>query len=295
LTKTAPLPAQFAAKSSIIKELLINTADENYVVARTCFHANLNVDFFWLAVHCLEKYLKAVLLHNGHSAKSYGHNIVELYKDVRPLAPELLPPNLVRPEGMPQELWREEPVVEFIERLHKDGQADNRYQLFGYVRRAEDLWKFDQVVFSVRRLCQPLEAHFLYKERPGAPNDTKREWMLKDPRSWNLHGILESVIEGGRGETVRHAFLNWNRPFAPEGYHHTETDYRSASREPVLVRRLFDPLRAGPENFREADELWEWVNRNIQLPKWLVNEIEEERIRLKETHDVEKHERKIGS
>src|SRR6266480_1350660 len=50
----------------------------NYVTARWCFHEGLNVDFFWLGVHCLEKYLKAALLLNGRRTIGYGHNIVKL-------------------------------------------------------------------------------------------------------------------------------------------------------------------------------------------------------------------------
>ncbi|MFB9265079.1 hypothetical protein ACFFWD_18300 [Bradyrhizobium erythrophlei] len=44
-------------------------------------------------------------------------------------------------------------MADFVALLHRDGQADNRYQLFGYSRQPEDLWKLDQVVFSVRRTC----------------------------------------------------------------------------------------------------------------------------------------------
>lgn len=62
------LDDSFADKHSIINELFIATADDNYVLARW---QHLNVDFFWLAVHALEKYLKAVLLLNGKSAKPY--------------------------------------------------------------------------------------------------------------------------------------------------------------------------------------------------------------------------------
>jgi HEPN domain-containing protein len=278
---TEPLPAHYAEKHSIIKELFVNTADDNYIVARMCFHANLDVDFFWLAVHCLEKYLKAVLLHNGRSAKPYRHDIVKLYNAVRPLAPELLPEALVRPDGMPSNLWREETAANFIQRLYRDGQADNRYQLYGYVRRAEDLWKFDSVVFNVRRLCQPLEMHFLMRPRPGTPDESKRKLMSTDGGSWKLYGKLEETIDGKHGETLQHALLNWNRPFAPSGYHHTEMDYRSSWREPVFIRRLFDPLRGGPQNFKDADELWEWVRRNIQLPKGLIEDIEKGRQELK--------------
>jgi hypothetical protein len=39
----------FAEKHSIINELFIAPADDNYVLARWCFHQHLNVDFYWLA------------------------------------------------------------------------------------------------------------------------------------------------------------------------------------------------------------------------------------------------------
>src|SRR5258708_33342421 len=91
---------QYAEKHSIVKELFINTADDNYIAARWCFHENLNVDFFWLAVHSLEKYMKAVLLLNGQSSKSYSHDITKLYSNIQPLAPELLPKQLFKPDSV---------------------------------------------------------------------------------------------------------------------------------------------------------------------------------------------------
>src|SRR6185437_4053231 len=109
------LDDSFADKHSIINELFIATADDNYVLARSCFHQHLNVDFFWLAVHALEKYLKAVLLLNGKTAKSYGHDIVKLYASVTPLAPELLPSILGKPEDrMPDSYWHIEKAADLI-------------------------------------------------------------------------------------------------------------------------------------------------------------------------------------
>jgi hypothetical protein len=154
-------PELYAEKHSIVKELFISTADDNYTLARWCFQQKLNVDFFWLAVHCLEKYFKAVLLMNDRSSKGFGHDIGSLYDAVYPIAPELIIDQFVRPANMPATMWRDESIVEFIRRLHQDGQADNRYLLFGYGRRAEDLFKLDQVVFSARRLAQTLEVPFV--------------------------------------------------------------------------------------------------------------------------------------
>src|SRR3981081_3154985 len=99
-------PDQYAEKNSIVQELFINTADDNYIAARWSFHENLNVDFFWLAVHSLEKYMKAVLLLNGESSRSYGHDIITLYSKIRPLSPELLPIKLFKPDkAMPDQHW----------------------------------------------------------------------------------------------------------------------------------------------------------------------------------------------
>jgi HEPN domain-containing protein len=195
---TQPLPAHYAEKQSIVKSLFIDTADDNYILARFCFHANLDVDFFWLAVHCLEKYLKAALLINGRSSIKYTHNIVGLYDAVHPLAPELLPDKLMRPQGMPSNLWRDESAKDFIERIYRDGEANNRYQLFGY-----------------------------------------------------------------------------SNP---------QTDYRHAFSNPVLERRLLEPLDGGPENFASADELWKWVRTNIYLPPKFIKDYEDEREARKAKH-----------
>ena len=92
-------------KHSIVDDLFIKTADDNYVAARWCFYVGLDVDFFWLAVHCLEKYMKAALVLNERPARTYGHDIEKLYADVVPLAPELLPTTLTVPEGVPPTIF----------------------------------------------------------------------------------------------------------------------------------------------------------------------------------------------
>lgn len=187
----------FSDQKSIIDELFIRTADDNYVLARWCFHQQLNVDFYWLAVHALEKYLKAVLLLNGRSAKPHGHDNVALFADVAPLAPELLPAAFQRPDDdMPEPYWHVETVRDFIERLYRDGRADNRYQLFGYSRRPEDLWKLDQAIFAIRRMCCPLEAYVLGKPYDGAANLSNREVLAHYPGRWRLNSLLESTMGG---------------------------------------------------------------------------------------------------
>jgi HEPN domain-containing protein len=172
------LDHMFAGKHSIVNELFIKTADENYVVARWCFFEGLDVDFFWLAVHAVEKYLKAVLLLNGRPTKSYGHNIPKLYAAIFPLASELLPQNLSKPRQFADNLhWIDETPDLFLKRLYRGGRADNRYQLFGYVRHSEDLFKLDQMIFAIRSLCHQLDAHFLTKKQPDVSDHSIRGRM----------------------------------------------------------------------------------------------------------------------
>jgi hypothetical protein len=271
-------------KHDIVSELYIKTADENYVVARWCFANGLETDFFWLGAHCMEKYLKAALLLNELPAKNYSHDIERLYADVRPLAPELLPTTLTVPDHLPIGLFSvgEEPVEQFVRRLYFYGQPDNRYSFIGYIRRGSDLIKFDQLVFAVRRLCQPLEAHFLgqrFKDKGDVPHQTRRERMLKDdPSSRDLHSHLDLIISGKRGKILQRVLLNWNLPFAPATYKHGRMAYGSMSRNPVMVRRFLDPLDAGkPESDKHADELWAWAKDNLYFPREFIRVYEKAR------------------
>jgi hypothetical protein len=287
----------FPGKHSIANELYIKTADENYIVARGCSFYGLETDFFWLAAHCLEKYMKAALLLNEQSAKEcvengkktrYRHDIDKLYENIRHLAPELLPERLMCPKELHGDAsWREETTTNFIHRLRKYGQPDNRYQFVGYVKEGQDVLKLDQVVFAIRRLCQPLEAHFAWRgnqKEKGVPNQTKRERMLyDDPASRNLYSTLEDVIQGKRGNVLRRILLNWNFPFAPTDYKHGRMRYHGFSMvNPVLVRRFLDPLDAGtPEGDKLADDLWSWAKENIQLPTAFIELYERERVNRK--------------
>jgi hypothetical protein len=281
----------YAAKRTIVDEIFIKTADENYVVARWCFCQGMNVDFFWLAVHCVEKYLKAVLVLNGHTSKhfshegrnvSYGHNIMKLYDEVSGLAPELLPADLTKPDNMPPEWWNAETVGTFVKRLHDDGQADNRYQIYGYSRRPEDLSKLDELVFSIRRLCRPLEAYALGKEVPGARNISWRQTLALNPKgNWNLQCKLEDIYDGKRGELLRAALLKWNFAFAPEDYQQEPIHIMYASQNPVLIRRILDTLEAGSQHFAEGDALWAWTKGNIKIPQDVIRHLEEQRAATK--------------
>jgi hypothetical protein len=276
-------PDLHAEKHCLVRELFISTADDNYTAARWCFQQKLNIDFFWLAVHCLEKYFKAVLLMNGRSSRGFSHDIVRLDAAVRPLAPELLISQFVRPDNMPARMWREESVADFIQRLYQDGNADNRYLLYGYGRNPEDLFKLDQVVFSVRRLAQALEVRYVGEGDDDLPRYSRREALAMRPtRHENLQSNLEQTMEGKRGGELQRVLLNWNFPFADHHYRHEPSTFTSAFQNPMLMTRLYETLDCGTSHFAEGDRLWAWVQANIQLPGSLVAEVEAERERRKQ-------------
>ena len=138
-----------AEQAVVVRELFVDTADDNYIAARWCFVEGLNVDWFWLSVHALEKFMKAALLLNRRSGKGYGdddgfrpfgHDITALYGQVKSFASDLLPINLARPDQLEIAHWRDETPEDFVDRFHRNGNADNRYQIFGFVQHREDLF-----------------------------------------------------------------------------------------------------------------------------------------------------------
>ena len=44
-----------AEQGWIVRNLFVDTADDIYIAARLCFAERLNVDYFWMAAHALEK------------------------------------------------------------------------------------------------------------------------------------------------------------------------------------------------------------------------------------------------
>lgn len=276
-----------AEKSRVVRSLFIDTADDNYIAARWCFVEGLNVDYFWLSVHLLEKYMKAVLLLNGHSSKEYltpngkprqyEHDITALYEQVKVFASDLLPNKLNKPDDLVLDHWRDETPDTFIRRLYHDGNAHNRYQLFGFVQHREDLFKLDLMVFALRRLCVPLDAYSIGMPKTGTRRPTHRDILGQQPEWWNLSAdcLLERTERGKRGENLRNVLLNLNIPFAPHNFAHDSMRSRTSSRNPVLVRSVLEPLQRAPGSAAAAiaEELCDWVLDNIHLPKPVATQL----------------------
>jgi hypothetical protein len=284
-----------AYKSSITKRFFIDTADDNYIVARWCYFHALNVDFSWLAVHCLEKYLKAALLLNGHSSigftdsagkqRRFGHDIMLLYERVCTFASGLLPTMLIKPNGVYSAMWSPESVEAYLARLYRDGNADNRYQLLGFAHHPGEVFKLDAMVFAVRRICVKLDGYvFNRSAREEAKrcdleanlDFSEREMLMRNLDHWNsIIGKLPDAVNGRRDEEVKRAALHQNFAFCKPGEEPDEIQFRSAASNSVLWQDIVHPATSGDAQQKErARQLGRWTIDNIKLPRETVAELE---------------------
>jgi hypothetical protein len=266
-----------ASKNDLAHELFVRTADENYVAARWCAMNRLNADFLWLALHALEKYLKAVLLVNGRNTQVYGHNIVCLYEVVKQFAAPLLPDRLERPADLDIYLWHVRSPDDFMKHLLRYGNADNRYAIYGYVTSSQDLHMLDEMVFSVRRLVCGLDERMLLGRDPQLPTVTHRDVLTRQPAYYGRIGMpLDKLIASPNDTPLRRAALNLNLPFAPKDYQHEPFREGISSSNPVIIRRILDPLASDdPRRAKEGVEIASWFLDNVQVPKDVAGQIDD--------------------
>jgi HEPN domain-containing protein len=114
-----------------------NIADQDYIAARTCYRNELYYHFLWNSLQSIEKYLKAILLFNGKSAKGIGHNIVRALSLVRTVSDIQF--------NLPSD------VENFIQYLNDYGS--DRYLVQPFYLRDTALLDFDKSDWYVRRYC----------------------------------------------------------------------------------------------------------------------------------------------
>lgn len=272
-----------ALKRDITYELFVKTAEQTYVVARWCFLNGLYLDFYWNGAQALERVMKAVLLYNGESAikpengGSFGHDLSFLFDAVAEISGDLLPDNLRQPDDLDIHHWTEERTSDFIERINNEGDPNNRYNIFGFVQRPEDLYKLDQTLFALRRLCLDLDASYLPSEMKGdKPPRTNRDILVSN--SGYLPGLVGSRLRKLMSEkgnaAVREAALQHNLAFPDEGFVHDPLRASWSADNPVLGRRILEfANNTSPESAALVVELTQWVLDNIKLPKGVVGQL----------------------
>jgi hypothetical protein len=203
---------------------------------------------------------------------------VALYELIKPLAAGLLPALLAKPARLGIGHWFDRTPENFLEHLYKNGNADNRYLIYGHDTRDEDVHMLDSMVFAVRRLVCRLDDPIFH---PGAMRvkssiPSYREALFQDPHYQpNQFMPLDDQIRSTQDDASRHAALNLNFEFAPENYQHTDTRGGDSSRTPVLWLRILEPLeRTDPSQVRDGMETTRWLLENVRLPKEVKKQIQ---------------------
>ena len=264
-------------KNDVVTHLFIDPADQDYILARMSYYGKMINSFFWSGGQAIEKYLKASLLLNGKSAKDYkhnkdyGHNLVELFEAVNEYASDLFPKRLTKPPQIKKTLWHtEETPVGFLERIAPYTDANSRYNMFGKNLNPEDLLHLDQFIFAARRVAFRLDA---------GVSRTVYENLARDPQYQPRTGQFLDTITKDSNHALYDLVLNYNFPFAPEGYEHKQNKQiqikfysSSLDTNPVLGMHIFSFLKRpksslDPDLCTKKADLADWVVKNITLPK----------------------------
>lgn len=189
----------------LIWRMFRDAADCDYITARAMLLSKQPYGFYWNASQAIEKYLKCILLQNDISVKKYGHDNIEMFREVQDLADAMLPMMLIPANFI--EMWPSKATLfglssaevfsDFIERITSNGDPSNRYRHYSLVFRNSDLHKLDECCFLLRRLCFPLGIEF------GEAGKTYLDTIRSDP---NFQPDLPLHFIEGNGET-----LEWER------------------------------------------------------------------------------------
>ncbi len=264
----------------IVRSIFIDTADNNYLIARWCFHNGLLNDFYWNALHALEKYLKSILLLNGKSAKANkNHNISDLLNKTYKITGNLIPVSgtlFVSNESNPL-MRNKETLKEFIKRLDEFGNADNRYNLFGIEQMPTDLFKLDTCAFYLRRLVFSLDKLPLYATPENKDKSFKQ--ILEEDQNliidWDKSALAKRLKNS---ESLSDVFYQSNVAFshyAPDNFEHKPYPIKFSWTAPALFDLgCHDLSMEKTANIETKRELCHWVKANIQLSKSVEKEIE---------------------
>lgn len=160
---------------------LRDLGDEDYICARTAHKHRLGFQFRWCGLQAIEKYLKAILLFNGSSAKGLGHDLDAALTRVRDI------------HGLEFEI--PEDVEEFVRYLHAFGE--DRYFSYSTYVPHRALTSLDRSVWYVRRFCFYMGGSHP-DGRPLLPNYVERaksQWAVENPHKYKISGgFLEKVV-----------------------------------------------------------------------------------------------------
>jgi hypothetical protein len=165
------------------------------------YRARLIQPFLWSALHCLEKYIKGILVLNRVEAHK-GHSV--------------LPGVEMMKQHGKFELDLSVDTLKFIKRLEDDG-AEYRYYEVSYDIEPYDIIRFDRAVWELRRYCQPLDYDIVDMSGKTVnllSHELERVQRAKtrnEKGTCIMGGVLEKIIEK-KDHPAREALI-WNNLF----------------------------------------------------------------------------------
>lgn len=217
------------------------TADKDYIAARMAYRARLIQPFLWSALHCLEKYVKGILVLNRVKAHK-GHSVL---------------PGIERMKQHGKfELDLSADTVNFIKKLEDYG-AEYRYYEVSYDIQPFDIVRFDRAVWELRRYCQPLDYDIV--DLNGKTVNLLAHELDRVHRAKAKHekgtcvmgGILEKIVEN-KDHPAREALI-WNNLF-----------FGPSRRKRVKMRPDWE---AGNSPFFLHPEIIDEVVKYVYIPK----------------------------
>jgi HEPN domain-containing protein len=194
--------------NDIARRSFRDTADEDYISARSSYRMGLVEPYLWSSLHAIEKYLKAILLFNGISAryyinpdkkeKEFSHDLIELLKCVRKIK--------VLKIQLPN--WADN----YLSYLKNFG--NNRYLTQDTFTFGRELQHLDETVWCFRRYCQqfidPRGEHLTRKWVEHVHSES----YVKYPHELRISGgRLEKIISRKASDPARKALIWKNMYF----------------------------------------------------------------------------------
>lgn len=259
-------------KSIVAAEFFVNPADQNYILSRWMLVNRFYPEVFWQYSQAIEKYSKAILITNGHSAAKYKHDIVRIFKDVRAIAGGLLPDNFVKPNLPDDTPWKDQSLDDFVKQISLIGNPDARYSQLKWKRPENSLQKLDQLIFLLRRLTIGLswvigEDFTIEDECAHLVGRTYRSALNQD--SWfQPRGEMDTLKDSifSFGETKADLLHSWNYAF-------TRSDDDANKYTPYTVNPTIGALDIGLiyvvdgafKNEMCSSEMVEWLVNNVKF------------------------------
>lgn len=280
-------------KSATAHKVLVKPADDNYILARWMSINGFYPEYFWQAAQAIEKYLKAGMLLNEKSIKKYGHGITRLNADHAGVFGSLMPKNFTKPKFLNPEYWHDETIANYIRLVGRMGEPDSRYGAISWSRNSSDLFKLDQVCWSLRRLTIGLD--WIIGDDFGLGDQDKKykgktyKQVLSDvPNYLPRNGIsdLDKPIASElktRADILYEMNFELHENLSSEKIHHKTEDFDKrapmASNSPLTFFWSTLNNKEIGGNFSKLDpvfrEFMYWLLGNVKLDSEVKKEFEE--------------------